>query len=75
MMVGKDDVGDVSRRIDKLPERAQDGRRFRHHSRIDNHPNLAVSYEADRAGEAIPDVTRKQDPEFRTHGPSIVRIA
>src|SRR5260370_1013417 len=28
MMVGKDDVGDVSRRIDRLPERSQDGRRF-----------------------------------------------
>ncbi len=75
VMVGKNDVGDLVRRVNNLPKGMQDGSRFRHHSRIDHHPNLAISYEADRAGDAVPDVTRKQDPEFHTHGPSIVRIA
>jgi hypothetical protein len=74
-MVRKDDVGDLVRRVNNLPKRTQDGSRFRHHSRIDHHPNLAIAHEADGARHAVADVTHKEDPEFGTHGSSIVRIA
>src|SRR6266550_2025690 len=61
VMVGKDDIADLIRGINDLPERTEDGSRYGDHSRVDDDPNIAVPDEADRAGDAIPDIASKQD--------------
>jgi hypothetical protein len=75
MMVGKDDVRDLIGRMDQLRERTEDRGLVRHHPGIDNHTNIAITHEANGAGDAFPDITRKEDPEFSTHGWSILRRA
>ena len=75
VMMGQNHVRDLIRRLDQLPKGIEDRRRFWHHSRIDHDPDIALADEADRAGDAVANVTLKEDPEFGTHAPTIVRRA
>ncbi len=72
--MGKDDIGDLIRRFDQLLERIQDPGRFWHHSRINDHPNIAIAHKANRASSVVPHIARKENLEFGSHAPSIVRI-
>ena len=74
MVMGKDHIGDLLRRLDQLLQRIQDRGRFRHHSRINDHPKIAIAHKANRASSAVPHIARKENLEFGSHAPPIVRI-